>query len=103
LAADTQQQGLHVVARLGAAGCAGALHLGQRVVGQQLQDAHVVLGAAARPVLPLQRLAQVPKHGGQLPAPENVGVVQGGGPTPERVQIVVRIENLLVVRVRTRV
>lgn len=51
------------------------LHLLRSMLLQQLQDADVMFGPVARPMLPLQRLAQFAEHGGQLPAAENIGVV----------------------------
>jgi hypothetical protein len=102
-AADTQQEGFHVVARFAAAGFDGALHDVERMVGQQLQDTHIVLGAAARSMLALQRRPQFTEHGGQLPASEHVRMIQGGGATRQRVQVVTRVEHLRVRGVRTRV
>jgi hypothetical protein len=73
------------------------------MLAQQLQDADVMLGSVAGPVLPLQGFAELAKHGGQLPAAEDVGVVQRRRPTVQPVEIVLRIEDLLVPAVRARV
>lgn len=53
-AADTQQQGFHVEAGRTAAGLDGTLHGVEAVVGQQVQDANIVLDATTRTVLTLQ-------------------------------------------------
>jgi hypothetical protein len=63
---------------------------------QHLQDADVVLGAAARTVLLLQGFAQFGKHRRQLPAAKDVGVVQRRRPTLQRLQIMFGGEDLLV-------
>jgi hypothetical protein len=61
-----------------------------------------MLAAVARSVLPLQGLAQFVEHRRQLPAAKDVGMVQGRRPTIQPVEIVRRIEDLLVTAVGTR-
>jgi hypothetical protein len=58
------QDRLDVEARLGPALLDGPLHVLLGMLPQQLQDADVVLGSVAGPVLPLQGLAQLAEHGG---------------------------------------
>jgi hypothetical protein len=62
-----------------------------------------MLAAVTRPVLPLQGFAQFVKHGGQLPAAKDVGMVQSRGPTVQAVQIVCWIEDLLMPAIAARV
>lgn len=81
----------------------GPLHVGDRMVLQELQDAGVVLEAAAGAVLPLQGRAQLLEQRGQLPAAEDVGVVQRRRPALQRAQIVLRVEDLLMPVVAARV
>jgi hypothetical protein len=85
-----------VEARFGPALFDGPLHLLRSMLLQQLQDADVMFGPVARPMLPLQRLTQFAEHGGQLPAAENMGVVQSRRAALQAVEIVLRIEDLLV-------
>ena len=70
---------------------------------QQVQHAHVVLAAAVGPVLTLQRRPQLAEDGRQLPAPEDVGVVERRRPALQGAQIMLRVEDLLVLAVAARV
>lgn len=97
------QNGLDVETGFGAALLDDALHGVDRVLRQQLQHADVLLGAAARTVLSLQRLPQFVEHLRQLPAAKDVGVVQRRRPAFEAVQIVLRKQDLLVPPVGARV
>lgn len=101
--ANAQQDGFDVEAARATAGLDRTLHQFRRMIVQQLQDAGVVLDPARRPVLPLQRPAQLLEDGGQLPVAKDVGVVQGGRPALERVQVMPRVEDLLVPAVGARV
>lgn len=58
-AADTYQQGFHVEAGRRAAGLDGTLHLIEAMVGQQMQDANIVLDATPGTVLAFQVATQV--------------------------------------------
>lgn len=80
-----------------------ALHLLLGVLWQQLQNTDVMLAAVARSVLPLQGLPQFVEDRRQLPAAKDVGMVQGRRPTIQPVEIVRRIEDLLVTAVGARV
>jgi len=77
------------------------LHLVDGVVIEQCQHAHVMLDAARRAVLLLQRFAQFAEDGGQLPTAKDVGVVERRRPMLQGTQVVLRIENLLVPTVGT--
>jgi len=101
-AADAQQDGLDIVAGRAPAHLDGPLHVGDRMFVQQVQDAHIVLGAAPGSVLSFQSRAEFAKLSGQLPAARDIGVVQRRRPTPQRVQVVVRIKDLFVSAVGTR-
>ena len=103
LAADTQQQRFHVEARRRAAGLDDTLHLVEGMVVQQVQDADIVLDAMPGAMLTLQITTQLVEHGRQLPVPKNVGMVQGGRPALQRVQVMSRVEDLLMLAVTTRV
>jgi hypothetical protein len=99
----THQDRLDVEARLGLALLDGPLHLLLGVLLQQLHHADVMLGPVARSMLPLQSFTQLVEHGRQLPAAKNVGMVHGRRPTVQPLQIVLRIEHLLVPAVTARV
>jgi hypothetical protein len=101
--AHTQQYGFDVETGGAPALLHGPLHLGDGMVLQQLQDADVVLDAAAGTVLPFQGCTQVAEESRQLPAAENVGVVQRRRPALEGRQIMLGIEDLLVLVVAARV
>ena len=88
---------------MGSALLDGALHLLLGVLWQQLQNTDVMLAAVARSVLPLQGLPQFVEHRRQLPAAKDVGMVQGRRATIQPVEIVRRIEDLLVTTVGARV
>jgi hypothetical protein len=79
------------------------LHRRDGMVGQQLQDAGVVLEAPAGAVLPLQGRAQLLEQRGQLPAAEDVGMVQRCRSALQRAQVVLRVEDLLMPVVTARV
>ena len=97
--AHAQQNDFHVEAGGAAAAFDDALHLVDGMLVEQLQDADVVLGAACRSVLPLQGRAQFAEDGRQLPAAEDVGVVQRRRPALQRFQVVLRVEDLRVLGV----
>jgi hypothetical protein len=73
------------------------------MVLQQVQDADVVLAAAVGPVLAFQRRPQFAEDGRQLPAPEDVGVVQRRRPALQSAEVMLRVEDLLVLAVAARV
>jgi hypothetical protein len=98
-----EQDDFHVEAGFAAAALDDALHLVGRMVVEQLQDADVVLGAAGRSVLALQRGPQLAEDGWQLPAAEDVGVVERRRPALQRLQVVLRVEDLLMLPVGARV
>lgn len=97
------QDGLDIEACFAAALRDGPLHLLLGMLLQQLQNADVMLAAVARSVLALQGFAQFVEYGRQLPAAKDVGMVQRRRPTIQPVEIVRRIEDLLVTAVRARV
>jgi hypothetical protein len=74
-AAHTQEDCFHVETGRTPAALDGRLHRIERLLVEQVQDADVVVHAAARAVLPLQGRAQLVEHGGQMPAAKDVGVV----------------------------
>jgi hypothetical protein len=96
------QDGFHVETGLGPALLDGTLDLLLDMVLQQLQNADVMLGPVAGPMLPFQCLAEFAKHGGQLPTTEDLGVVQSCRPAVQPVQIMLGIKDLLVPTVATR-
>jgi hypothetical protein len=100
-ATHPQQDRLHVVARLATAHLDDALHLVDGVVIEQCQHAHVMLDAARRAVLLLQRFAQFAEDGRQLPTAKDVGVIERRRPVLQSTQVVLRIEDLLVSAVGT--
>jgi hypothetical protein len=99
LAADTQQQRFHVEARRAAAGLDRTLHVIEAVVGQQVQDADIMLDATPGAVLTFQVAAQFVEDGRQLPVPQDVGMVQRRRPALQRVQVMPRLENLLMLAI----
>lgn len=101
--AHAQQHGFHIEACDGAALLDGPLHLGDHMVFEELQDAGVLLEAAAGAVLPLQGGAQLLEQWRQLPAAEDVGMVQRRGPALQRAQVVLRVKDLLLPVVTARV
>lgn len=76
-----------------AAGRDGLLDLGERLLRQQLQDAHEVTPPRRGAVLFLQGLAQFGEHGRQFPVTEDVGVIQRRRPAPQRGQVVQRFHH----------
>jgi hypothetical protein len=93
---DTLQDPLDIKACLGLALGNDAFDDLQRLLLQQLQDAHVLLRTAPGSVLPLQRLTQFGEHGGQVPAPKDVGVIQRRRPPVQVVQVMLGHQELLV-------
>jgi hypothetical protein len=73
------------------------------MVLQQVQNADVVLAPPVGPVLPFQRRPQFAEDGRQLPAPEDVGVVQRRRPALQGAEVMLRVEDLLVLAVAARV
>jgi hypothetical protein len=102
LPADTQQDRFHIEAGFTATALDSALHLLQRMIRQEMQYPHIVLDPSGRSVLALQSAAQLIKDGRELPAAKDVGVVQGGGPPLQGVQVMVGIQHLLVPTITTR-
>lgn len=100
--AHAQQQRFDVVAGLGPARLDGALDLVDRVLVEQLQHAHVVLGAALRSMLPFQRLTQVAENGGQMPATQDRSMIERRRPALQRIDVMRRIEDLFVPAVTAR-
>ena len=100
--ADTPQDGFHLEATGAAAGLDAALHLVQRMVQQQVQNPQIVFGPLPGPVLVLQGTAQLVKDRRQLPVSKDVGVVQGCRSSLQRLQVMPRIQHLLVAPVSAR-
>ena len=96
------QDRLDVEAELGSVLLDGPPNLLQGMLLQQLQDADVVLGSPAGPVLPFQGRAQFVEESGQLPAAKDVGMIQRRRPTIQPVQVMQRIEDLLVPAIAAR-
>ena len=96
------QDAFDVVAGFGPALLDGLLHRLGRLLRQQLHDTNVVLDTASRSMLFLQIGAQFGKQRRQLPATEDVGVVQCGRLAVQGFQVVLRIEALLVLPIRPR-
>jgi hypothetical protein len=94
------QDAFDVVAGFGPALLDGPLHRLGRLLRQRLHDTDVVLDTASRPMLFLQIGTQLGKQRRQLPAPENIGVVQRCGLAVQCFQVVLRIEALLVLPIR---
>lgn len=97
-----QQDRLDVVARWATAHLDHTLHLVDGVFLQQSQDANVVLDAAAGAVLLLQGGAEVVEDGRQMPATKHIGMVECRRPALQGAQVVLRIEDLLVFAIGTR-
>jgi hypothetical protein len=102
-AAHARQNRFHIEAAGAPALLDGPLHGAERMLVEQVQDTHVVLDAAARTVLPFQGGAQLLEDGRQPPAAKDLGMVQRRRPTPQRVQVVPRLDDLLVTPIRARV
>jgi hypothetical protein len=102
-AADAQQDRLHVEAGRAATTLDRLLHRVEGMLVEQVQDADVVLHAAPRTVLPLQGDPEFVEDGRQMPASKHVGMVQCRRPASQGVQVMPRIEDLLVFVIRTRV
>jgi len=96
------QDAFDVVAGFGPALLDGPLHRLGRLLRQRLHDTDVVLDTASRPMLFFQIGAQLGKQRRQLPATEDVGVVQCSRLAVQRFQVVLRIEALLVLPIRAR-
>jgi hypothetical protein len=94
-AARAFEDGLHLPAGGATAALDDLLHALQRMLGQQLQDAHELTGARAGAVLPFQVRTQLPKQRRQLPIAVNPGMVECGRPAPQAGEVVQRIEHLL--------
>jgi len=90
-----QQDGLHVIARFATARLDHALHLVDGVFVQQLQNANVVLDAAAGAMLVLQGFAEIAKDRRQAPAAKDVGVIERRRSVLQGAEVVVWIEDLL--------
>jgi hypothetical protein len=97
-----QQDGLDVVAVATAARLDGPPHLVDGVFLQQVQHTDVVPAAATGAVLTLQGRPQRTEDGRQLPAPEDIGVVQRRRPALQGAEVVLRVEDLLVLTVGAR-
>lgn len=97
-----QQQRLDVVAGLGAARLDSALDLRDRVFVEQLQHTDVMLGAALRPMLPFERFTQISEQGGQMPTAKDLGMIDCRRPALQRIHVMGRIENLLMLAVAAR-
>jgi len=95
------QNRLDVKAGFGSALRDRPLHRFAGVLLQQLQNANVMLASVARSVLPLQGFPQFVEHGGQFPAAKDVGMIQRRRPAIQPVQIVLRIQDLLMTTVRS--
>lgn len=101
-APHAQQDRFDVVARFAPARLDHTLHRVDGVFLQQPQNANVVLDAAAGAVLLLQSFPQRVEDRRQLPAAKDVGVIERRWPALQGAKVVLRIENLLVLAVRTR-
>jgi hypothetical protein len=100
--ADTQQQSFHVEAGHRAVSLDGTLYLIEAMVGQQVQDADIMLDTTPGTVLAFQVAAQLVEDRRQLPVPKDVGMVHGGRPALQRVQVMTRVEDLLMLAIATR-
>lgn len=98
----TQQKGLHVVTRRATTHLDDALHSVDGMLIQQLQHAHVVLDAAGWAVLFFQGFAEVVERCRQLPTTKDVGVIECRRPMLQRAKVMMRVEDLLVFAIRTR-
>jgi hypothetical protein len=101
--ADTHQQGFHVEAGRRAVALDGTLYFVEAMVRQHMQDANIVLDATPGTVLAFQVATQLVEDRRQLPVAKDVGVVHGGWPALQRVQVMSRVEDLLVLAIATRV
>jgi hypothetical protein len=101
-APHAQQDRFDVVARFAPACLDHTLHPVDGVFLQQPQNANVVLDAAAGAVLLLQSFTQLVEARRQLPAAKDVGVIERRRPVLQGAEVVLRIENLLVLAIRTR-
>jgi hypothetical protein len=101
-APHAQQDRFDVVARRATTRLDHTLHLVNGVFLQQLQDANVVLDAAAGAVLLLQGFAQLAEDRRQLPAAKDVGVIERRRPALQGAEVVLRIEDLFVFAIRAR-
>jgi hypothetical protein len=97
-----QQDGFDIVALAAATSGDHLADVFDAMVFQQLQDADEVAHAAGRTVLLLQRGPQVAEQRWQLPAPEDVGMVEGRRPPLQSAQIMLRVEDVLVLGIRAR-
>jgi hypothetical protein len=96
------EDALDVVAGFGPAQLDGPLHHFGRLLPQQLHHTQVVFDAAAWPVPLLQVGTQLGKERRQLPAPEDVGVIERRGFALQRFQVMLGIQALLVPAIRPR-
>jgi len=102
-AAQAEHDRLDVEAGRGAALLDRPPHLLGGVRLEQLQDPRVLLDAAAAAVLVLQGGTQLVEERRQVPAAKDVGVVQRRRPALQRLQVMARVEHLLVAAVTARV
>jgi hypothetical protein len=79
------------------------LYLVEAMVRQQMQDADIVLDATPGTMLAFQVTAQLVEERRQLPVPKDVGMVQRRRSALQRVQVMPRVEHLLVLAIATRV
>jgi hypothetical protein len=70
------------------------LHTRNGMNGQQVQDAGKVPPSRQRPVPRFQTLTKFLENRWQLPLAKNVRVIQGGGPTLQRGQVMERVKHL---------
>lgn len=101
-AAHAQQDHFDVVARRTTAHLDHTLHRVDGVLLQQPQNANVVLDAAAGAVLLLQSCTQLVEDSRQLPVAKDMGVIERRRPTLQGAEVVLRIEDLLMQAVGTR-
>jgi hypothetical protein len=71
----------------------GLLDRLHRVLGQQLQDPHVLPGAGTQSLPLLEVGPQLIEARRQLPLGKHEGMVQGGGPATEDGQVMLRLDN----------
>jgi hypothetical protein len=81
----------------------GVLHGVERMVMQQVQDADILLDATSGTMLTLQITAEVVEDRRQLPVPKDIGMIQRRRSALQRVQVMTRVEDLLLLAVTTRV
>jgi hypothetical protein len=94
-----QQNGLDVVAGRATAHLDDALDRVDGMLVEQFQNANKMFDAAARPVLFFQGFAQLAEHRRQVPAAEDVGVIERCRSVLQRSQIVLRVEDLLMLAI----